>query len=444
VTTSAIRRQYGHGAARLCIEAQPVRWAQSPPLLPNATSGAATVLIGGLAVFALLRSIQPPEDPPSAIQIVQLEETPPPPPEPSPAPEPEQVLQPLPEPPPPEPVVVAKAEPPPKPPPVKKPEPPKRREPAPKPVQVARALPKPVLPPPVAPEPAPMWKQAPIAPPPPRPVQPPPPAPARRPPPVVVDMPKPAPVLAEATQPDTRTEWKPVALPDKPAPARAPAPKVSIDAVTAAPQPAADTPPPARVASLPPGVPGPKRPPANMPVMKPVALPAAAAVPDAVADAAPASTLARSAVPSPSAPVVTRRPPPTKGLAMPGLSADRANAPLAASATDTHDYTRPGVTAPPPPEARSQPNEKLRGVPLGSLAACRTDRLEDDLKQQVLGAVGNRGECSSSAGHYRFVETKNLNAFLMWIERAPGRAEGDRCAELSYALACLRRSGGAR
>src|SRR5262249_62219480 len=92
--------------------------------------------------------------------------------------------------------------------------------------------------------------------------------------------------------------------------------------------------------------------------------------------------------------------------------------------------------------ARRETNAKRRGVPLGSLAACRSDRLEDDLKQKVLAAVRNREECASAAGHYHFVETKNLNAFLMMIERAPGRAEGDRCAELSYALSCLR--GGAR
>jgi hypothetical protein len=37
------------------------------------------------------------------------------------------------------------------------------------------------------------------------------------------------------------------------------------------------------------------------------------------------------------------------------------------------------------------------------------------------------------------VETKNLNAFLMTIERASGRAVGDRCAELTYALECVAR-----
>jgi hypothetical protein len=79
----------------------------------------------------------------------------------------------------------------------------------------------------------------------------------------------------------------------------------------------------------------------------------------------------------------------------------------------------------------------LAGVPLGSLRACVTDAREDALKQQVMAAVTTQQECTSDAGRYRFVETKNLNAFLMWIERAPGRREADRCGELSLALECL-------
>jgi hypothetical protein len=424
VTTSAIRRRYGWGAARLCIESQPVRYHSTPPLLPNATSGAATVLIGGLAVFALLRSIQPPEEAPSEIQIVQLQEI-----QPEPPPPPEQLLQPLPEPEPPppepkpEPIVVAQAPPPPKPEPVKrKPDPPRRREPPPKP------KPEPVR---VAPEPAPMWKRVPIAPPPaPRPESPPP--AVRKPPPVQIDVPKPPPEVVES-----EPAWKPVAIAQKAPPApRAPAPHVAIDAVNVP----SSAPPelPTRAASLPPGVPAAaKTTVRKMPNMQPV-VPAAASS-DSAADSAP-TTYARNDVPTPVTPTVTRRPPPKGALAMPGIGNARAAGPSAA--LDSRDYDRPGVKAPPAQAARSEPNAKLRGVPLGSLAACRTDRLEDDLKQKVLAAVRNREECASAAGRYRFVETKNLNAFLMWIERAPGRAEGDRCAELSYALSCLR--GGAR
>jgi len=81
--------------------------------------------------------------------------------------------------------------------------------------------------------------------------------------------------------------------------------------------------------------------------------------------------------------------------------------------------------------------ENLAAVPLGSLAACASDREEDQRKMAVLTAVRGRTECSSAAGRYRFVETKNLNAFLMWIERAPNRRAADRCVELRLALECL-------
>ncbi len=414
MTTSAIRRRYGWGAGRLCIESQHTRYHSTPPLLPNASSGAATVLVGGLAVFALIRAIQPPEEPPSEIQIVQLQDIPEPPPREPPPPEPE-----------PEPVVVAKAEPPPKPKLVKKPDPPKRREkPAPKPKPEAVRI---------EPEPAPMWKSAPITPPPPKPKAEPPP-PARRPPPKVEPVkpiPMPEPEVAESAP-----AWKPVAIAEAPKP-KAAAPKVSIDAVRAP----SSAPPelPSRQASLPPGVPAaPKTIVRKAPAgLRPV-IPAAPSA-DTSADSA-APSYSRSAAPTPvTAPVTYRAQP--KGVAMPGVSNTASSRDYAAATGARGKVDRPGVEAPRQEAGRSQPNARLRGVPLGSLAACRTDRLEDDLKQKVLAAVRNREECSSSAGHYRFVETKNLNAFLMWIERAPGRAEGDRCAELSYALSCLRGGG---
>jgi hypothetical protein len=81
--------------------------------------------------------------------------------------------------------------------------------------------------------------------------------------------------------------------------------------------------------------------------------------------------------------------------------------------------------------------ENLAAVPLGSLAACASDREEDERKMALLSALHGRTECSSRAGRYRFVETKNLNAFLMWIERAPNRPAVDRCVELRLALECL-------
>jgi hypothetical protein len=81
----------------------------------------------------------------------------------------------------------------------------------------------------------------------------------------------------------------------------------------------------------------------------------------------------------------------------------------------------------------------LAGVPLASLAACVSDREEDALKRKLVAAVTAQRECVSRAGVYRFVETKNLNAFLMTIERAPDRPVADRCAELTHALECVTR-----
>jgi hypothetical protein len=78
---------------------------------------------------------------------------------------------------------------------------------------------------------------------------------------------------------------------------------------------------------------------------------------------------------------------------------------------------------------------------LGSLEACLDDRQEVALKQRIVANAGHRDSCESRAGRYHFVETKNVNAFLMRIERASGRSVGDRCAELTRALDCLGRGG---
>jgi hypothetical protein len=96
------------------------------------------------------------------------------------------------------------------------------------------------------------------------------------------------------------------------------------------------------------------------------------------------------------------------------------------------------LAAPAAAESAAAPGAaRLDGVPLSSLAACLTDAEEDALKLDVMAARGGRGECASAAGRYRFVETKNLNAFLMWIERNPSRRAADRCVELRLALECL-------
>ena len=87
--------------------------------------------------------------------------------------------------------------------------------------------------------------------------------------------------------------------------------------------------------------------------------------------------------------------------------------------------------------ARAEPDAELEGVPLSALAACMSDREEDSLKLEVLARVRQPVECSSAAGRYRFIETRNLNAFLMWIQRSPTRGMADRCDELRFAIDCL-------
>jgi hypothetical protein len=98
------------------------------------------------------------------------------------------------------------------------------------------------------------------------------------------------------------------------------------------------------------------------------------------------------------------------------------------------------AAAPPIGEVNDRPG--LAGVPLGDLAACVSDREEDRLKQALVAAVTTQDECVSRSGRYRFVQTRNLNAFLMWIDRAPGRSVEDRCGELRNALQCLAESSG--
>jgi hypothetical protein len=93
--------------------------------------------------------------------------------------------------------------------------------------------------------------------------------------------------------------------------------------------------------------------------------------------------------------------------------------------------------APSAQTGRNRMDDRLDGVALSSLAACRTDGEEEKLKVQVMAAIDSRDECSNRNGRYRFIETKNLNAFLMLIERAPSRRQADRCVELRLTLECL-------
>ena len=153
--------------------------------------------------------------------------------------------------------------------------------------------------------------------------------------------------------------------------------------------------------------------------------------PCAAASAAPAAARA-------SARSVAR---PPASLALPALSAGAPVRDPGAEPTPSRVAARD--PAPANAASRSRSNEpKLRGVALGSLASCVSDREEDALKQQLVALVGEPAECVSAAGRYRFVETRNLNAFLLWVERAPARPEADRCVELTHALDCVRKHGG--
>lgn len=79
----------------------------------------------------------------------------------------------------------------------------------------------------------------------------------------------------------------------------------------------------------------------------------------------------------------------------------------------------------------------IDGVPLEALAACRTDAEQDSLKQQVMSAVEMHEICRSEKGTYRFLQTRNLNSFLLWVKQSPDREARNWCRELEFALSCL-------
>ncbi len=285
-------------------------------------------------------------------------------------------------------------------------------------------------PPPVAkPEPPPIARPAPA--PPPKPVRP-------RPEPVV---PKPEPVAPRKPSPQIDHLDALAPPPPTPSPARRrpdlapekldPAPAVAIDGLDARPGPQLDRvrrgpPPPVAVASrttrpeAPDLAPAPALDAPPAPTAAP-ALRSAPARPEPVRRRAPVLPVAEPAPPRPAlAPAAPAPPPP------------RAHVERAAP-------TRPKHT-PVVQTASAAPRTRIPGVSLGSLAPCRTDARELDLKQRVVAAAGDRASCESPAGRFHFIETKNVNAFLMGIERAPSRRSGDRCEELTYALDCLANS----
>jgi hypothetical protein len=294
--------------------------------------------------------------------------------------------------------------------PLPEPEPEIEPEPEPEP-EVAK-----VEPPPPPPE---RIVQAPKPPPPPepvreriRPVEPPPGAPPRialaEPPPDVPTPPPlaptraPAPAFAAARPPDVRPRL------DAPRPRRTPNPTPEL--LRERPRVAPTTPqarpaPDLALAAPAPNAPRP-RPTPQREARRPTALPT------------PPRRKSKTEVALP-----TSRPQPQRPSPKPTLARKPRVAPTAAPASPDRTGSLPGVA-------------------LGSLDACVSDRMEDALKQRVVAQVRDRTQCESQAGRYHFVETKNVNAFLMRIERGKERRRGDRCAELTYALDCLKRSSG--
>ena len=160
---------------------------------------------------------------------------------------------------------------------------------------------------------------------------------------------------------------------------------------------------------------------------------AALAAPEAPVGAAPATRSARSAAsrPKPESRPSRRAP----ALAAPAAPAPTRAAPLPSAVPAPVRAERKIASRP------QRDEQKLAGVPLGSLASCMSDREEDDLKRRLIAQVSTPGRCQSRAGTYQFVETKNLNAFLMRVQRASDRATADRCVELSLALDCVSKRG---
>ncbi len=345
----------------------------------------------------------------------------------------EEIIPPEPEPPPPP--VQKIAQKPPEPPPpvevVKKPEPPK-----PPPVQkIAKVKPQPKPP-----------KPKPVAKPRPKPK---------------IEMAVLAPLPKEAPPPPTRRELvKPVAALPRIDLVPAIAPALALKQVDAperprrfaavrvqahSKRPKADLGAP--IAARPLSAPAPEPPPTRSRRGSPRAHPAAprmAALLDFAAAVAPAPAAPARVSKSPrrsrpvSKPKRDRRAPPPPSMA-PALTAALPTPKASIEPTRVRDRDRTQRNASTYARTDRSGGRLLQGVPLASLAACLSDREEDALKRRLVAAVMRQRECVSGAGTYRFVETKNLNAFLMTIERAAGRPVADRCVELSYALECVAR-----
>ncbi len=81
-------------------------------------------------------------------------------------------------------------------------------------------------------------------------------------------------------------------------------------------------------------------------------------------------------------------------------------------------------------------------VPLDTLPDCSPSGRQDELKRRILRAAPYDRACTDQNGSFRFVETSNLGAFLMWSRTNPDAFERtgrdrDACVVLERALRCL-------
>ncbi|HKA15566.1 MAG TPA: hypothetical protein VKH41_11155 [Myxococcota bacterium] len=251
----------------------------------------------------------------------------------------------------------------------------------------------------------------------PEPPPPPPPAPKPKPKPVRVEAPKPLPPPPPPRPEPPAPKPRPVVKPEPIAPPEAPPIPASVPA-------------PARIARQ-----APPRPSSSVQVPAPqidrmtarLELPE----PGPVAAHRTAAPLTARSAPPPMPAAIDRVAVPRPEVAPP---APEVRAPRPAPAPELR-AARPAPIAPGP--AVGAPRPALRGVALSELLPCVSDARELELKQRTVAAARNLPLCESSAGRFHFIETKNVNAFLMRIEQSAGRRSGDRCEELKLALECI-------
>ncbi len=123
-----------------------------------------------------------------------------------------------------------------------------------------------------------------------------------------------------------------------------------------------------------------------------------------------------------------------------GASLEPAAAPAVAALPEAGESERGGLGFTPVARESSGGGGgggAIAGVPLEALAPCESLAREDELKQTLLRAVRAGTQCEGRDGHYRFIETRNVNAFSMGVLERDARTLGNRCEELERAISCV-------